>query len=756
MNRYSMPVTKSRTGSHEMLALDQTNAAGFLFRDEDNAAASDHDPAYLQMMGSDTFPVLNKAGEAYGQRVGGPEPALPCLTGQQSTSPVSPVTSAASTAEDDGWSAFARRPRLNSVNSITPLQSRKGSVTSTPPVSSAARKSYRRSFDLNYRGESLLEQAPKLQPSLSSNDVPTLKSGHATLPNAATHAQQHLSNHNASLGRVPLGAMNGQASRDVDSRDSSPGMPIGSALHATAPAFGAHFAQQQLGPQLPQTGSSPLASAASPFGVQSLYNGYNSPMMQMTTTNVQDYSQNQLAQYGLPLYNGPAARDSQALVIAQRRAIEADGEWSRMCATLLMATGMSRFNDESIESFAGEIYSLCKDQHGCRFLQRKLEERDPEQIHLVWLETHQYVVDLMTDPFGNYLCQKLFELCSEEERTTLVTNASRDLVRIALNQHGTRALQKMIDFMSTRAQIETIIKAFRRQVVDLIQDLNGNHVIQKCLNKLSPADTQFIFDAVGKHCVDVGTHRHGCCVLQRCIDHASGDQKLWLIRQISNNAFILVQDPFGNYVVQYILDLNEPFFTEPLVAMFKGKVGQLSRQKFSSNVIEKCLRCAQEASRDMLIDEMIQPNEVEKLLRDSFANYVVQTALDYASKETRQRLVDAIRPILPAIRSTTYGRRIQAKINDSAKGSKLVGHGAGKAGDGSAQLPLRQQQQRVGAPLTNGVTGAGLAYGNAMLRGSKTAFPGPTQIGAGMAMAQRQQQSAYGPSAGEATRVGNF
>lgn len=98
---------------------------------------------------------------------------------------------------------------------------------------------------------------------------------------------------------------------------------------------------------------------------------------------------------------------------------------------------------------------------------------------------------------------------------------------------------------------------------------------------------QFIYDAVGAHCVAVGTHRHGCCVLQRCIDHASPSQKVDLINQITINAITLVQDPFGNYVVQYILDLGEPRLAEPLINRFRGKVCSLSKQKFSSNVIEK-------------------------------------------------------------------------------------------------------------------------------------------------------------------------
>jgi hypothetical protein len=332
---------------------------------------------------------------------------------------------------------------------------------------------------------------------------------------------------------------------------------------------------------------------------------------------------------------------------------------------------MARFNNLPLEQVGGTIYSLCKDQHGCRYLQKQLENRIPEQIHMIWLETNQHVVELMTDPFGNYLCQKLLEYCNDDERTVLIQNAASDMVRIALNQHGTRALQKMIEHVTTPVQINLIVEALRNQVVELIQDLNGNHVIQKCLNKLSAADASFIFEAVGKHCVEVGTHRHGCCVLQRCIDHAEGQQKIWLIECITAHAVTLVQDPFGNYVVQYIIDLNEETFTEPLVQQFKNRIATLSKHKFSSNVVEKCLRCASEQSRDMIVSELLHQGEIDRLLRDSFGNYVIQTALDYATPMSKHRLVEAIRPSLPAIRATPYGRRIQAKVQayDTRTGS---------------------------------------------------------------------------------------
>lgn len=39
-----------------------------------------------------------------------------------------------------------------------------------------------------------------------------------------------------------------------------------------------------------------------------------------------------------------------------------------------------------------------------------------------------------------------------------------------------------------------------------------------------------------------------------------------------------------------LVDLNEMQFSEPLILQFRGRVCELSKQKFSSNVIEKvCL-----------------------------------------------------------------------------------------------------------------------------------------------------------------------
>ncbi|KAF9886652.1 hypothetical protein FE257_011292 [Aspergillus nanangensis] len=514
-----------------------------------------------------------------------------------------------------------------------------------------------------------------LQSSYSTNDLPTVKGDgfNPAITPPKTHAEQ-FQQHNANLGRIPANAVNGRQ-RDSPDRDE-PKFQGSRAQQTTLQANATPF-----GPQL--TTAAPGAPSATPTslnGFQAPFYGYGMPPFMGNPVQVN--GQYPATSYGAySQYGNYRLAESPAKGVTSRRSTEGE------------ASQLSRFTNFPLEHYRGELYGLCKDQHGCRYLQRKLEERNPEHVQLIFDETHMHVVELMTDPFGNYLCQKLLEYSNDEQRTTLINNAAHQLVKIALNQHGTRALQKMIEFISTAEQTTTVIHSLQDHVVELVQDLNGNHVIQKCLNRLSAEDAQFIYDAVGGNCVVVGTHRHGCCVLQRCIDHASGEQRARLIAQITSNAFALVQDPFGNYVVQYILDLAEPHFTEPLCQTFRGNIPALSKQKFSSNVIEKCLRTADMAVRRLMIDEMLAGAELEKMLRDSFANYVVQTAMDFADADTRTRIVECVRPILPSIRQTPHGRRIAGKMM-AAEGSNR-----GSASTSGQATPNEMNSTQLPGPL---------------------------------------------------------
>lgn len=322
----------------------------------------------------------------------------------------------------------------------------------------------------------------------------------------------------------------------------------------------------------------------------------------------------------------------------------------------------NRFANALIEDFHGSILLLCRDQHGCRFLQREMDQVQSLPLlllvtpaTLVFLETHSHVVSLMTDPFGNYLVQKLFEHVTPAQRLVLVQTAAASLPKVAVDVHGTRALQKLLECVSGREEIGLVVAALRPHVIDLARDVNGNHVVQKCLQVFGNADRQFVYDAISREVVVVASHRHGCCVLQRCFDHGSEAQIRLLGGLVASHARTLALDPYGNYVVQYVLLKGGPAAAAAVESMVVANVVVLATHKFGLNVVEKVLR---EGNAARVVAALLECGDLEKVLHDGYGNYVLQTALDGDAPG----LAEAIRPLLAGVRGRSYARRLASRL----------------------------------------------------------------------------------------------
>lgn len=94
--------------------------------------------------------------------------------------------------------------------------------------------------------------------------------------------------------------------------------------------------------------------------------------------------------------------------------------------------------------------------------------------------------------------------------------------------------------------------------------------------------------------------------MQKCIDAAAPAQRTQLTMRIAVHTQIFVKDPFANYVIQYILDLHIPEVSVVVGEHLLGSLLALSREKFSSNVIEKCLEMTSARIRAKMVAEIMQ------------------------------------------------------------------------------------------------------------------------------------------------------
>ncbi|XP_027793557.2 pumilio homolog 2 isoform X2 [Marmota flaviventris] len=326
----------------------------------------------------------------------------------------------------------------------------------------------------------------------------------------------------------------------------------------------------------------------------------------------------------------------------------------------------NRFPNLQLRDLIGHIVEFSQDQHGSRFIQQKLERATPAERQMVFNEILQAAYQLMTDVFGNYVIQKFFEFGNLDQKLALATRIRGHVLPLALQMYGCRVIQKALESISSDQQSE-MVKELDGHVLKCVKDQNGNHVVQKCIECVQPQSLQFIIDAFKGQVFVLSTHPYGCRVIQRILEHCTAEQTLPILEELHQHTEQLVQDQYGNYVIQHVLEHGRPEDKSKIVSEIRGKVLALSQHKFASNVVEKCVTHASRAERALLIDEVCCQNDgphsaLYTMMKDQYANYVVQKMIDMAEPAQRKIIMHKIRPHITTLRKYTYGKHILAKL----------------------------------------------------------------------------------------------
>ncbi|KAG5489886.1 hypothetical protein JKF63_00003 [Porcisia hertigi] len=358
----------------------------------------------------------------------------------------------------------------------------------------------------------------------------------------------------------------------------------------------------------------------------------------------------------------------------------------------------------------------------CRYVQEFGKEDDVARQKIPFRnaftqECIRHALDLSNDANGSELMQHLVPLLRSGTKSVtmgdilydpttnegglseillLINELSADIVTVACSTNGARVSQRIVDALCTLEEFDMYTSVLEPSIVDVAKDINGNHSLSKLITsprfcQLGDSDKnaadatviyERIFQKISDNCIDICKNRQGCCIIQKCLQHAPKQYHNTVINTVLNNSLKLVQDPFGNYVVQFILDKQQdinnskkddetddamstaPNYTNQIIRQMLHHVAELSCNKFSSNVIEKCLKTSSPDVRQLLVDELTEPHVLPKLLTDGFANYVIQTAILTASDDGQlTQLRDAIIPLQSLLKNSPYGVKIESKLS---------------------------------------------------------------------------------------------
>ena len=322
------------------------------------------------------------------------------------------------------------------------------------------------------------------------------------------------------------------------------------------------------------------------------------------------------------------------------------------------------------ETIIKEAYNLTKDQIGCRYLQKKIEEDTDFSINFIYPIIIEHIDEIIIDKFGNYLIQKFIEYMTQKDLFSFMNRIKHNFLNIGLNQYGKRVIQKIMDYIKSTGDSYTIqnynffVLLITPNIIPFSNDLNGCHIIQKILLTKN-FDNRFCYSHYRENIVKIANDKNGCCFLQKCIEKLSGDQQNFILESIFNKTQEIIVDQYGNYVIQFVLKTikeqnNNHYDLENIFKFIVDDLVTYSNQKYCSNVIEKLFTI--EELRTAIIAKLEDPEIMKALLFEQFGNYVVQKALNYSNKNEQNILLNLIATLVEDLKKLDYGFRLYNKL----------------------------------------------------------------------------------------------
>jgi hypothetical protein len=300
---------------------------------------------------------------------------------------------------------------------------------------------------------------------------------------------------------------------------------------------------------------------------------------------------------------------------------------SKVRATEVPLSHVTSCIDSEFKQVTGSIAATACSANGRSLLQAVMRTQDAENIAIILHEILGSIEQVALDNHGCHVLRSLVEILDDGQLRSLVDNFNETLVlnMCTLTQYTRRILQSL----------------FERHIIDL-------HPIVEMMSK----NAQYL-----------AATQQGCISLMRIFEQCDQEQKNLLISPLLPMFVDLATDPFGNYVVQCVIQHSDRgMAARYAVECFSGQLLKMSCNKFASNVVEKIITNVNAPiTRRIVLDELVyNPAALQQMVHDSFGNFVIQSIIETCTNLNEfKRVCDRLRPALPG---SPFGHKIESRI----------------------------------------------------------------------------------------------
>lgn len=315
------------------------------------------------------------------------------------------------------------------------------------------------------------------------------------------------------------------------------------------------------------------------------------------------------------------------------------------------------------------LLEIIRCSEGSRMIQQSMDLATLEQKRYAFNLLIPEISSFSIDPFANYVVQKFFDTGDAILRTHITRQLMGHILNLSVNMYGCRVIQKAIDYASPEILSMLVCELKQRGgIKQCIHNQNGNHVIQKLIEKSPDFLIGEILAPVQHRIADLSKHIYGCRVIQKLLKYCQ-DRKLLagIIMQISSSIRSLCFNEFGNYVVQFLLQNGAPRDTVNVIRRLHKFILALSTNKYGSNVAEKCFTTGNEAQREAFINIVLDGTNGTApffdMVKNEYGNYVIQKMMEGGNSEQVNRIIRSYKSFGLNDEDLRFAKYIKTKID---------------------------------------------------------------------------------------------
>ena len=274
--------------------------------------------------------------------------------------------------------------------------------------------------------------------------------------------------------------------------------------------------------------------------------------------------------------------------------------------------------------------------------------RDKNVDILLKILNKEGLTKLMKNKFGNYFIQGLIKDSNYEQIKFIFILISSNLVEISENISGTYVIQKLLEKIDNFELRLIVLKSIENRELEMAFNSNATYVLQKIIEKIPDIErirlneiilNNFIFLSVNPECV---------FIVEKFIETITiNDNKIRIKNSIFMYCMQLCNNPYGNYLIQFILKHWKNDDIRNIQNVIIENANYLVQQRYSSNVIEKCIEIFSNEKRKRLIRNMCLKGDILELIKNQYGHYVINKAITFIENDVKAEIENILNSKMP-------------------------------------------------------------------------------------------------------------